>query len=52
MKDYGMDYALCRVWFLNNELQRHGDVINLGLIRQFSHEMMELIQSDPNIIVT
>ncbi len=52
MKDTGLDYALGRVWFSNNELRRHGDVINLGLFRQFSHEMMELIQSDPNIIVT
>ena len=44
MKDNGMDYALSRVWLGNNKLSRHGDVINLGLLRQFSHEMMELIE--------
>ena len=47
-----MDYAVGRVWVWNNELRHYGDVINLGLFRQFSHEMMELIQSDPNIMVT
>ena len=52
MKENSFEYALGRVGFWNNELRRHGDVINLGLFRQFSHEMMELIQSNPNIIVT
>ena len=44
MKDNGMDYPLGRVWFGKNELRRHNDVINSDLFRQFSHEMIELIE--------